>query len=155
MKASETKVMTKKLITIAEGSTLFEADELMKSHRIRHLPVENSKGELIGLISQRDLQYISNAKNLSVEMFMTSPVHFVTEETPLSKVIYQMLEKKISCVLVADSKAETKGIITTDDLLWYLSKLIGEKESKSNPFWSPKIQLAIGEVANELSQMGI
>jgi CBS domain-containing protein len=49
------QVMTKNVATIGEEASLDEARRLITSHGIRHLPVLNSKGELVGLLSVRKL----------------------------------------------------------------------------------------------------
>jgi len=48
-------VMTKNVVTIGEEASLEEARRLVISHRIRHLPVVDRKGELTGLLSVRKL----------------------------------------------------------------------------------------------------
>ncbi len=47
------KVMTKKVITIREGATLSEAIGAMASQGVRHLPVIDREGKLVGLLSIR------------------------------------------------------------------------------------------------------
>jgi CBS domain-containing protein len=49
------QVMTKNVVTIGEEASLEEAKQLITSHGIRHLPVVDSKGELLGLFSVRKL----------------------------------------------------------------------------------------------------
>ena len=49
------QVMTKNVATIGEEASLEEARRLVISHGIRHLPVVDSKGELVGLLSVRKL----------------------------------------------------------------------------------------------------
>jgi len=49
------QVMTKNVVTIGEEASLEEARRLVISHRIRHLPVVDAKGELTGLLSVRKL----------------------------------------------------------------------------------------------------
>ena len=47
------QVMTKHVATIGEEASLNEAKRLLISHGIRHLPVLNSKEEVVGLLSVR------------------------------------------------------------------------------------------------------
>jgi CBS domain-containing protein len=47
------QVMTKNIITIGEEASMEEAKRLVITHGIRHLPVVDSKGELVGLLSVR------------------------------------------------------------------------------------------------------
>ena len=47
------KVMTKHVVTIREDATFEEARRSIVSHRIRHLPVINQEGKLVGLVAIR------------------------------------------------------------------------------------------------------
>jgi len=49
------EVMTSNVITIGEEASLEEARRLIVEHAVRHLPVVNSQGELVGLLSVRKL----------------------------------------------------------------------------------------------------
>jgi len=48
-------VMTKNVVTIQEDSSINEARRVIRAHRIRHLPVVNQKGRLVGLLCMREL----------------------------------------------------------------------------------------------------
>ncbi len=48
------EVMTKNVITIGEDATFEEARRCIISHGIRHLPVVNQKGKLVGLLAIRN-----------------------------------------------------------------------------------------------------
>lgn len=47
------QVMTKNVATIGEEASVEEARRLVISHGIRHIPVVDSKGEIVGLFSVR------------------------------------------------------------------------------------------------------
>jgi CBS domain-containing protein len=47
------KVMTKKIVTIPENASFAEARKKMMSRGIRHLPVVNDEGKLVGLLTIR------------------------------------------------------------------------------------------------------
>ncbi len=48
-------VMTKNPVTISEDETLSKAVEIMSLHKIRHLPVVDKDGKLVGIITARDV----------------------------------------------------------------------------------------------------
>jgi CBS domain-containing protein len=50
------KVMTKNVVTLKENCSINEAIRTINGHRIRHLPVVNQKGRLVGLLSVRELR---------------------------------------------------------------------------------------------------
>ncbi|MEM3032115.1 MAG: CBS domain-containing protein [Nitrososphaerota archaeon] len=47
--------MTSPPITVRGDSSLNEAKNIMETHRIRHIPVLDSQGNLVGLVSMRDI----------------------------------------------------------------------------------------------------
>ena len=47
------KVMSRRIITVSLEASFYEAKSIMLSHRIRHLPVTDQTGKLIGLFSLR------------------------------------------------------------------------------------------------------
>jgi CBS domain-containing protein len=49
------KVMTKNIVTVDENATFVEAKNIISLHGIRHLPVINLDGKLVGLISVRNI----------------------------------------------------------------------------------------------------
>ncbi len=148
-------VMSKTITTVPLGTTLQEASELMTEKRIRHLPITNSNKGIVGIISLRDLNLASTPMDTKVDQLMSSPVRSVDQHLSLRSAILKMLESKISCLLISDEKRAAVGIVTTDDLLWYLAHLISEEKADFlKPFDVSKLN-TIGEVANELSLMGI
>lgn len=49
------KIMTKNPFTINDDSTFEEAKYIIRTHKIRHLPVVDKDGKLVGLISVRHI----------------------------------------------------------------------------------------------------
>lgn len=49
------EVMTTNIRTVEEGATFAQAKNIMRSHSIRHLPVIDEQGHLIGLLSLRSI----------------------------------------------------------------------------------------------------
>jgi CBS domain-containing protein len=154
MTATLNKIMTKNLVSVQVGTSLFEAHQIMKEKRIRHLPIIDLNDNLIGILSQRDLNYVPNSKNLTVEMMMASPVQVVEAEMPLRQAIFTMLEKKISSLLISSNQNEIIGIITTDDLLWHLAHLLNS-DQKDLPLIDISHKQTLGQIAQELADAGI
>lgn len=139
--------LKEKIFTIREDDSMLEAYKLMFDHKIRHLLVVDRKGELAGMVSDRDVQramvvdrmdsetetiVLSNQRKVSD--FMSAPVAYVTEDVRILKVIELMLERKISAVAVYNKAGELGGIVTTDDLLkCYKELLIREDEVANMP----------------------
>lgn len=64
------KIMTKdNLITAAEGITLAQAEDTLKKYKIEKLPIINKKGNLIGLITFKDIQKKKNKPTACQDKF--------------------------------------------------------------------------------------
>ena len=130
------QMMTKHPLCIQEEDSLQKASDLMLQRRIRHLPVTDSKGDVIGVLSERDVQRSMMVRTVEgetelvlsphrkVREFMSWPPHAVDLGTPVAEVIQIMIEEKISALLV-ESKltGKIRGIITTEDILrefWHM-----------------------------------
>lgn len=50
------RVMTTQVVTIEEGATLQQAEELLRKNRIEKLPVVDKEGRLVGLITFKDIE---------------------------------------------------------------------------------------------------
>lgn len=117
-------ILTKKLVTIAEESSLSDADDLMNNYNIRHLPVIDASDTLVGILSKSDyiaLKYVdSRLSKFVVKNFMSSPVVAVPISTKIKAVAQLFVNKKISSVLVIEN-SEAVGIVTSEDLIKLLA----------------------------------
>ena len=88
-------------------------------------------------------------------MMMNTDVEYIDSNVPLRQAILKMLEKKISSLLVSTSDETIVGIITTDDLLWHLARLLAyEKEDKGHFVTAMQLQ-TVGEIANQAATAGL
>ncbi len=135
-------LMTKKIITVKVNTPIQAAYEDMKEHGIRHLPVVDVSGKLVGIISDRDMLRAANIRMINeieqemtfnphhtVEDFMSWPVQTVSEKTSVEDLAKMMIEQKVSAFVVNGPNQYIKGIITTDDLLQYLIEMLHSSES--------------------------
>ena len=147
-------IMTNKLTTISMGTSVLTAQKKMVDLRIRHLPVVDEMDDIVGVLSQRDTNMLMGAQSIPVEFLMSSPVHYMDQNTSVRSAVLKMLELKISCLLISDEKENAVGIVTTDDMLWFLAHKLNE-EAEDKPVVSAMNLQTIGQVAEELSLMGI
>ncbi len=112
------KYMTTSPHTIGADQPMAQAHKMMRSNKIRHLPVL-SAGRIVGVVSDGDLHLIETLKDVDpeqvkVEDAMTQAPYTVSPETPLDDVVKNMAEHKYgSAVVVANQKVV--GIFTTVD----------------------------------------
>lgn len=112
------KYMTVCPHTIGRSQPMTQAHKMMRSHKIRHLPVLEG-GRLVGIVSDGDLHLIETLKDVDpekvlVEDAMTQEPYFVEPETPLDQVVGTMAEHKYGCAIVMQN-SKVVGIFTTVD----------------------------------------
>ncbi len=134
--------MTRPVITAHPDLTIQDALALMRQEHIRRLPVVNSRGQLIGMVSDRDLLHASpsDATSLSVwelnyllskitiDQIMTKEVISVSGDTPVEEAARIMADNKIGGLPVLKN-GELVGIITETDLFKIFLELLGARES--------------------------
>jgi acetoin utilization protein AcuB len=116
--------MTRQPWTIRKDAKMSQAHELMRAHRIRHLPVLEN-GKLVGIVSDRDLHLIetlpdSEPDEVTVEEAMTEEVYAVGLDDPVDAVAERMAAHKYGCAVVADQRGAVEGIFTTVDAMQVL-----------------------------------
>ena len=128
-------MMKRKVVRISADDTLFIVKEIMDLAHVRHLPVVN-KGELVGVVSQRDLMRasLSNVMGISAEEqkiflegvkiseVMSAPPRTIGPEESVQAAARAMAEYKIGCLPVVEGE-EIVGIVTETDLLHYFASL--------------------------------
>ena len=127
MKSIAKNIMNKNVITILPTTTVSETCIMMKKYDVGFLPVVENNN-ILGVITDRDIILRAtnyDSLNKSISNFMTcSPLHFVTEDTSISDVIFTMANYKIRRVLVLDENNLLSGIISLKDVILYSAENI-------------------------------
>jgi acetoin utilization protein AcuB len=122
------QVMLRNFISAEPGMSAYEAERMMRSARIRHLPVV-SDGELVGVLSYRDLlQFALDHLELGlrgVEALRARPIESLmsrdpvtaTSETTLREAAQRMLRHGIGCLPIVDGNSHVVGLLTESDLI--------------------------------------
>lgn len=124
-------LMTESPAVIDVTATLRSAIERLQALDVRHLPVVDADGELVGMISDRDLRALSipyfldaenaasirGALDASVASIMSTDVIAVDEEADVAEIIDLMLDNKIGAVPVVDADRALVGIVSYVDVL--------------------------------------
>ena len=149
MKASD--VMTRRVISVRPDTSILEAAQLMLQKRISGLPVVDSQGQLVGIVTEGDflrraetgterhrspwLEFLIGPGRLAneyvhshgrkVEEVMTSGPKTVAEDTPLEDVVHEMEQNHIKRLPVVRGN-QLVGIISRANLLHALASLARE-----------------------------
>lgn len=124
--------MASDLYTVRPGDALDLAASLMDWRHVRHVPVENDTGLLVGLISHRDLVRIfargkaSSSHTLVVRDVMKTELITIEPQTPTLEALRLMRDKKIGCLPVVN-EGKLIGLLTAYDFLTVSTKLFEEQ----------------------------
>jgi CBS domain-containing protein len=114
--------MSTAVISLKETDELNSAQLEMQLADIRHLPVTDKKGHVVGIVSDRDiLKNLEKLRDkthaLPVSQIMARRVRTVTPGTEAAVAAALMLEHKISCLPVVGDDQQLVGIITETDFV--------------------------------------
>jgi acetoin utilization protein AcuB len=123
-------LMTPSVLTASPDDLLLEAADVMAWARVRHLPVVDDAGRLVGIVSERDIRTAlgvpaqalehwasATGRDRTVGEIMTASVATVGPDQPLSQVIAEMVNKNVGALPVVDDARRPIGMISYLDIL--------------------------------------
>ena len=135
------EIMTREPHTLGPDDSLASARRMMAEHHIRHIPVVSDDGNLIGLVSQRDVLAAEDSTVLNeaggpdsrdqyvaISVIMTASVQTVEENAGLRGTAMQMQKNKLGCLPVVN-EGQLVGIITDSDFVSIAINLMEQLES--------------------------
>lgn len=128
--------MTTDLFTVRADDLIDLAASLMDWRHIRHVPVEDDQGRLIGLVTHRNLLHLlsngTRKENVTVRDVMVPDPVTVSSLTPTLDAIQTMRELRIGCLPVVDAD-QLVGIVTSYDFLEASARLFREHLERPTP----------------------
>jgi CBS domain-containing membrane protein len=134
------EIMIREPHTLGPDNSLLEARKLMADHHVRHIPIVNDSGTLVGLVSQRDVlaagdssMLESNAGGGNMEQFvalsaiMSWPVHTVGKDDSLRGAAMLLRKNRLGCLPVLRDN-QLVGIITDSDFVTIAIHLLEQLE---------------------------
>ncbi len=130
--------MTSKVLTVEVGDSMQFAMDLIKTHRIKSLPVLK-KGRLVGILTDRDLKRASASDattldihellyligRIKVKDIMTPNPITIPQDFTVEEAAEILLQHNISGAPVVDAMGKVVGIISQNDLFRALIALTG------------------------------
>ena len=126
--------MVTDLFTVQKDDIIELVAEMMDWKKIRYTPVEDSKGNLVGLVSARIiLRHLIrgntlNGKNTMVKDIMIKKPVTISPSATIIEAMEKMRTNKVGCLPVVEGK-ELIGLITEMDFLRISGRLIERLES--------------------------
>ncbi|MHA2940070.1 CBS domain-containing protein [Vibrio sp. RC27] len=135
-------LMTRHPHTLTSSETVEQAQKLMHQHEIRHIPIVDELGALVGVLSQRDILRAQNSSliysqttselfDAPISQLMNGKVISVSPKAGLKQSAIFMQKHKVGCLPVVE-QGELVGIITDSDFVAIAINLL-ELEEESEP----------------------
>ena len=132
------EVMTGSVVTLGPDETLRDAINLLRSKRIRHLPVVEER-KLVGIVTDRDVkratpsvlsgvaeeEYDNALVTIRVAQFMTREPITVSGKSQLKAAVEIFIDKKVGALPVVDN-GHLIGILTEIDILKVAHNLLSD-----------------------------
>lgn len=124
------QVMTTDLFTVLEDDLIEYVANIMNWRNIRHVMVENDEGQLVGLVSSKNLmryfaKKYADATPIAIKEVMTTSLKTVLPETKTVEALALLREYNISCLpVVQDGKL--LGLVTERDFVRLSEEVLKE-----------------------------
>lgn len=114
-------VMTEDPTTVFPETSLVEAARTLDQLAIRHLPVVDEDGELVGMLSDRDLRGVP--PKASVSDFMNANVVQAMADDDLIVIANLIVDSSVGAIPIVDGRGMLVGIVSYVDILRSLSRI--------------------------------
>lgn len=133
--------MTTDVVSVGPDTSLLKVGKLMKDHHIRRIPVVDENGQVVGIISDRDVRDASPSKATTLDMYemhyllaelkakniMTAKPITVKPTDTVEQAALIMLDNKVSGLPVVDDSGKIVGIISDHDVFKALVDITGAR----------------------------
>lgn len=127
-------------VYISPDSTLADAKEITDTYKISGVPVVDSHGSLIGILTNRDMRFETDLTRPVKDIMTKAPLVTGCIGTSLEEARNIMNKHKIEKLPIVDDKGILKGLITIKDI----QKRIEYPNSNKDDFGRLRVGAAIG-----------
>jgi signal-transduction protein with cAMP-binding, CBS, and nucleotidyltransferase domain len=132
--------MTITTVTMNFRNSVLDIAKKMLAENISSIPITDAEGEIIGILTERDMiKIIANElppSGISAMSLMSFPTVKVKKKAPIEEAAKIMATKKLRHLIVEDTYGkDIVGIITVSDLARYLRQKSNTGELPASEVW--------------------
>ncbi len=135
-------------ITLTKDKDVAHAKSLMRKYKIGGIPVVNDEGELIGILTNRDLRFENNNDRLVEEVMTSENLITAKEGTSLEQAERILQDHKIEKLPVVDDRGKLVGLITYRDII----KVSENPNANKDSFGRLRVAAAIGVTGDSIDR---
>lgn len=132
--------MTRKVVTISAETPILKARELMNEHEIRHLPVVDEDGRLLGIVTDRDVRSAmpsilmddfesgsvrERLATVTARDIMTADPVTLSPMYTIQDALLLIQKTRVGAFPVVDEDGRLEGIISVRDLVRAFTNVLG------------------------------
>ena len=135
-------------ITLTKDKNVAHAKSLMSKYKIGGIPVINDSGELIGIITNRDLRFENNNDRPIAEVMTSENLVTAKEGTSLKQAEMILQDHKIEKLPVVNPKGKLVGLITYRDII----KVSENPNANKDSYGRLRVAAAIGVTGDSMER---
>jgi len=141
------KRMSRNVVTVKPDTTLWAAQETMRGHNVRQVPVVSQDSRLVGILSEHDIREAVSPMTLlpgadrqtideilrttPVERVMTRRVVAATVDDTMEDAMVLLHDFRVNALPVVDAAGRVVGIVTRTDALKAFLEVLGAGDISS------------------------
>ncbi len=135
-------------VTMQPKDRIRDVLEVMDHHKISGVPITDTKGKLLGILTNRDLRFETDL-DLPVSQLMTKDnLVTVRQGISMEKAKKKLHEHRIEKLLVVDKENRLKGLITVKDIM----KVITYPNAAKDSYGRLRVGAAVGATGDFLER---
>lgn len=132
--------MTTTTVTMNFKNSVLDIAKKMLAQNISSVPITDDEGEIIGILTERDvIKIVANELppgGISAMSLMSFPTVKIKEKAPIEEAAKIMATKKLRHLIVEDTYGtRVVGVITVTDLARYLKQKSKTEELSASEVW--------------------
>ncbi len=135
-------------VTLSKTATVGDAQNTMREYKIGGIPITDSKGKLIGIVTNRDLRFEKNYTRKLSEVMTSENLVTVAEGTSLKEAEIILQKNKIEKLPVVNDDGKLLGLITFRDI----TKLTQKPTANKDTFGRLRVAAALGVTADAVER---
>ncbi len=136
-------------ITLPKEATIGEANNIMRENKIGGIPIVDKEGKLIGILTNRDLRFLTDMSILIDDVMTKENIVTVDEGVELAAAEEVLMQHKIEKLPIVNAKGVLTGLVTYKDIL----KKQDRPNACKDEFGRLRVGAAVGVTADLMNRV--
>lgn len=135
-------------VTMQPENRIRDVLSAMRKYKISGVPITNKNGKLLGIVTNRDLRFVTNQNRKAADLMTAKNLVTVQEGISMKEAKRILHEHRIEKLPVVDEAYRLKGLITVKDIL----KMITYPNAAKDKYGRLRVGAAVGAIGDFLER---